>query len=126
LLLDGLAEANGGVDTSTLIIGVTGGSALSAHTHSVGLALVLGTELFRPSVGDALEGAAVLVFGALSVFAAAGEAAVVGTWAAGTGHALLRLGTRRVETCQQALAIDADARITALEVELAAKGWWVG
>ena len=99
---------------------------MPAHTHSIGLALVLGTELFGPGVGNALEGAAVLVFGALAVLAATREAAVVGTWAASTGHALLRLGTGGVETCQQALAVDTDARIAALEVELAAKGWRVG
>jgi hypothetical protein len=99
---------------------------LPTHTDALRLTVVFRAELFWPSVGDALKRAAVFVIGAVGVLAATREAAVVGTRTAGARHALLRLRTGGIETCQQALAVDADARIAALEVELAAKGRWVG
>jgi hypothetical protein len=72
-----------------------------------------------------LEGAAVFLLPTIRVVGATAETGFVGAWATGAIHALLRVGTRRIEACQQAFSVDADLRIPALEVELAAKGRWL-
>jgi hypothetical protein len=99
---------------------------LAPDTDTARLALVLWTELLRTGVRDALERAAVLVLGTVGVLGTAREARVIGARATCAGDTLLGLGTRRVETGQQTLAVDADARIATLEVELTAEGGRVG
>jgi len=66
------------------------------------------------------------VVGAVGVVSATREAALVGARAASTGHTLLRLRAGRVEAGAQTLAVNADAGVATLEVELAAEGRWVG
>jgi hypothetical protein len=99
---------------------------LTADAKATRLTIVLGTELLRPGVRDALERAAVLVLSTVGVYGTASQTGLLRTRTAGARDALLSVGTRRVQTRQQALAIDADARITALEVELATKRGGVG
>jgi hypothetical protein len=99
---------------------------LSTEADPAILTFVFRTELGGTGVGDALEGAAVLVVRALEIVGAARQADRVGARAARTGDALLGPGAGRVETGQQTLAIDAKARLPALEVELTTKGRRVG
>jgi hypothetical protein len=66
-----------------------------------------------------LEGAAILVVGALAVLSTIRETAVVRAGSAGACNALLSIGTCCVEAGEQAFAVDADSSVTALEVELA-------
>jgi len=66
------------------------------------------------------------VVGAVGVVSATREAALVGARAASTGHTLLRLRAGRVEAGAQTLAVNADAGVATLEVELAAEGRRVG
>jgi hypothetical protein len=68
-----------------------------------------------------LERAAVFVLGAVRILCAVGEASLIGARTAGAGNALLCFGTGSVQTGDEALAIDANAGVTALEVELAAE-----
>jgi hypothetical protein len=99
---------------------------LAADAKAAGLTVVLGAELLRPRVWDALERAAILVLGAVGIFGTARQACVIGARTTGPGDALLGLGARGVQTRQQTLAIDADARVTTLEVKLTTKWGWVG
>jgi hypothetical protein len=66
------------------------------------------------------------VIGTIDILCATREAGVVRARTARAGHALLGLRAGCVETRQQTLAINADARVAALEVELAAEGRRVG
>jgi hypothetical protein len=99
---------------------------LAANADAAGLTLVVRAEQFGARVGDALERAAVLVVGAVGIFGTTGETGVIAARAARARDALLCLGTRGIETRQQTLAIDADARIATLEIELATEGRRVG
>jgi hypothetical protein len=99
---------------------------LTTDTDTSWLTFVFGAELFGTGVGDALERAAVLVVGAVGVLGATREAGVIGARPTCAGNALLRLGTGSVNTGQQALSVDANARVAALEVELATEGRRVG
>jgi hypothetical protein len=125
-LFDGRTETNRGVDAGTLLIGVARGAALTPNAYATWLAIVVGTELLRPRVGNTLEGTAVLVVGALAVFGAVREAGLVCARSASTRHALLSVGACSVEAGKQALAIDAKATVAALEVELATERRWSG
>jgi hypothetical protein len=69
-----------------------------------------------------LEVAAVLDLRAVVIARAVAEAVVLHAGAAGSSHALLGVGARCVEARQEALAVDADPAISAVEVELAAHG----
>jgi hypothetical protein len=91
---------------------------LAAEADAPGLTVVLGAELFGPRVGNALKSATVLVLGALAVLGAAREAGVIRARPARTPDALLRIGAWRIEAGEEACAIDADAPVAALEVEL--------
>jgi hypothetical protein len=99
---------------------------LSADAETTGLALVLGAELFGPSIRNALERAAVLVLRAVRVFSAARETAVIDARTACASYAFLRLRTWRVEAGLEALSIDTDTGVATLEVELASEGRRVG
>jgi hypothetical protein len=99
---------------------------LPANTYAAGLTVVLGTELLGASVGDALERAAVLVFGAVRVVAAIREATLIGARSARPSDALLGFGARTIETCDEAFAIDANAFVSTLEIELTAEWRRVG
>jgi hypothetical protein len=99
---------------------------LTAYAKAAWLAIILWAKFLWPGVRDALERAAVLVLGAVGVCGTARQTGLLRTRTAGACDALLSFGTRRVQARQQALAIDANARITALEVELATKGRRVG
>ncbi|MGD8825550.1 MAG: hypothetical protein PVI24_11250, partial [Myxococcales bacterium] len=89
---------------------------MSADAQTTFLTLVLRTELHGARIRDALEGAAVFLLPTIRVVGATAETGFVGAWATGAIHALLRVGTRRIEACQQAFSVDADLRIPALEV----------
>jgi len=125
-LLDWLAESDGGVDACALFVGVTGRAALPANANAAGLTFVLGTELFRASVGDALERAAVFVLGAVRVVCTIREATLIGARTASARNTLLGFGTRGVEARDEAFTIDADALVPTLEIELTAKWRRVG
>jgi len=99
---------------------------LTTNADTAWLTFVFRAELFRTGVGDALERAAVLVVGAVGILGATREAGVVGAWATCAGNALLRLGTGSINTGQQTLTIDANTRVAALEVELAAERRRIG
>jgi len=117
--LDGLTEANRGVDPRALVVGLARSAALASTAHAPWLTFVLGAEGLGAGVRDALELRAVLVIGTLRVIAAVREARFVQARAASTVRALLRFRTRLVDAGEQALPIDADAGLAALEVELA-------
>jgi hypothetical protein len=91
---------------------------LPTNADAVGLTFVLGTELLRTRVGDALERAAILVLGAVRVVGAVAETARVGARAARSRYALLRFGTGLVQAGDETFAVDANAIVAALEVEL--------
>jgi len=99
---------------------------LATEADAPGLTIVLGAELFGPRVGNALKGATVLVLGTIAVFRAAREAGVILTRPAGTPYAFLCVGAWRVEAGEEAFAIDADAPVAALEIELATEGRRIG
>jgi hypothetical protein len=121
LLFDQCTESNRGVDARALFVGLARRTALAANANPARLTLILGTELLRPSVRDALEGAAVLVRGAVRVVGTVREAALVGARSACTRNALLGFRTRSVEASDEAVAIDANALVSALEIELTAE-----
>ncbi len=103
---------------------------MAATAHASRLAFVFRTKSLWARIRDALELRAVLVIGALRIIAAVREASLVETGTAGTIGTLLCLRTRLIYAGEQTLPIDADAGLTALEVELALNdrrlGIWLG
>lgn len=121
MLFDRRTESNGGVDACALFVGLAGRATLTANANPTGLTFVLGTELLWPSVRNALEGAAVFVLGAVRVIRTVREATLIGARTASSGNALLGLWTRTVEALDEAFAIDANAIVPTLEIELTAE-----
>jgi len=104
-----------------LVIGLAGGPALTTKTHAPGLTFVVRAKLLRARVGYALELATVLVLSALGIVGTVRETRIVRARSASASQTLLRFGTGGVEAGQQAIAVDADPGIAALEIELASE-----
>jgi len=66
------------------------------------------------------------VLGAVRVIRTIGEATLIGARTASTPYALLRFRARIVEAGDEAFAVDANALVAALEIELAAEWGRVG
>jgi hypothetical protein len=83
------------------------------------LTFVLRTELLGTSIRNALERAAVLVLFAVCILCASRETRVIRARAACAREALLRIRAGAVQAGDEALSVDADTSIAALEIELA-------
>jgi hypothetical protein len=123
LLFDRSTETNARIDTGTLLVGLARRPTLASDTEATWLTFVRGAELFGAGVGNALERATILVIFAVRVLCASAEARVIRTRSARACDALLGIRAGALQAGDQTLAVDADARITAFEIELTAEGW---